>query len=127
MASKKVNVTFTSNEGCSVNINGTVSFGLIPPRFTGFSGTITLSGSGSCPKGTLTFSSASLRAGAAGERPVPEGRVSATFDTTDASKLRKVSWAGEKAAIKLLNQAAANRTLCDALRAVPYATIAAAA
>lgn len=53
---KRINVTITSDEGCDVHIQGTVSYSLIPPQVTGFSGSVSISG-GNCPDVTMTFSS----------------------------------------------------------------------
>lgn len=55
MAKKHINHTITSNEGCKFHIVGDVEFTIIPPSFTNFKGTITMSGSGKCPNGKVTF------------------------------------------------------------------------
>jgi hypothetical protein len=56
---KHIDYTFTSNEGCTVHIVGDVSYSLLPPKITGFTGTVTLGGPKNCPKGTLTFGNTS--------------------------------------------------------------------
>jgi len=56
MAIKHVRAMTTSLNGCKVEIDGDVSYGLIPPRLIGFHGVVHLSGgSPGCPEGDLYF------------------------------------------------------------------------
>ncbi|MEO0075553.1 MAG: hypothetical protein ABIK31_05530 [candidate division WOR-3 bacterium] len=51
---KHIDMNVKSKEGCNVYIVGDLEIkGLL--KVTGFKGTITISGSGSCPNGTMHF------------------------------------------------------------------------
>jgi hypothetical protein len=51
MAIKHVHVNTTSLNGCKVEIDGDVEYGLIPPRLGGFQGAVHISGGPGCPNG----------------------------------------------------------------------------
>ena len=55
MGVKHVHVITTSLNGCKVEIDGDVEYGLIPARFTGFHGAVHISGGLGCPNGDLYF------------------------------------------------------------------------
>lgn len=77
MAIKQVHVNTTSLNGCKVEIDGNVEYGLIPPRFIGFHGAVHLSGGPGGPNGDLYF----------GDEP--KGRVAPTLPVGQSkSKLK---------------------------------------
>ncbi len=51
-AKKHVDATITSTSGCQIHIVGDVNYTIFPPNITGFTGTVTLSGTCS---GSYTF------------------------------------------------------------------------
>jgi len=55
MGIKHTHVITTSLNGCIVEIDGDVAYGLIPPRLTGFHGVVHISGGTGCPVGDLCF------------------------------------------------------------------------
>ena len=67
MGKKHVKGTTTSLNGCKVEIDGDVKYGLIPPRFIGFHGAVYIRGGPGCPNGDLYF----------GDEP--KGRVAPTL------------------------------------------------
>ena len=55
MGIKHVHGSATSLEGCKVDIDGDVEYSLIPPRISGFHGTVHLSGGQDYPDRDLCF------------------------------------------------------------------------
>ncbi|MEL6695308.1 MAG: hypothetical protein AAF135_01855 [Bacteroidota bacterium] len=55
MGKRHVDITLTSNEGCLLHIEGDITYTILPPNITGFSGSVTVSGEGDCPNGKVTF------------------------------------------------------------------------
>ena len=55
MAIRRVHGSTTSLNGCKVEIDGYVMYSLIPPRITGFRGSVHISGEPGCPNGDLYF------------------------------------------------------------------------
>lgn len=52
---RNVDMIITSTGGCEIRIKGLVTFTVIPPKITGFTGTVSGLGGGTCPSFTLTF------------------------------------------------------------------------
>jgi hypothetical protein len=74
-----------SAEGCKIGISGTVCYTLIPPRIKKFIGTITISGGGDCPEGSMTFKRATDT-----DEPITD--VVAVFDTDDTTLMNSMYW-----------------------------------
>jgi hypothetical protein len=55
MGIKHIHGSTTSLNGCKVDIDGDVHYSLIPPRITGFHGSVHLSGEQGVPNGDLYF------------------------------------------------------------------------
>lgn len=55
MAKKHIKGDTTSLNGCKVEIDGDVVYTLIPPRITGFHGSVHISGGSGCPNGDMYF------------------------------------------------------------------------
>ena len=55
MGIKHVRGTTTTLNGCKVEIDGDVKYGLIPPRIIGFHGVVRISGGLTGPNGDLYF------------------------------------------------------------------------
>lgn len=55
MGSKAIDVMFTSAEGCTVTIEGVVSYSIAQAQITGFRGTVTVGDSDGRPTKTMTF------------------------------------------------------------------------
>jgi len=55
MGVKHIHDIMTSLNGCKVEIDGEVEYGVIPPRVIGFHGVVRLSGGPGCPNGDLYF------------------------------------------------------------------------
>jgi hypothetical protein len=55
MVIKHVHGKTMSSNGCKVEIDGDVIYSLIPPRITGFRGSVHISGASDCPNGDLHF------------------------------------------------------------------------
>jgi hypothetical protein len=70
MASKTIDITLTSIEGCTVTINGTVSYSILPATVTEFKGTVTVADDDGFPIRCMTFSK---------NRPTSENEISATL------------------------------------------------
>ena len=83
MAKKRVHTTLTDRNGCTVEIDGEVEYSIIPPRFDGFSGTVTVGGGASCPRGALSFRTRGVHG---------LGGLSVAFDNKDISKISKITW-----------------------------------
>lgn len=102
-----VDWTLTSTAGCTVHIVGDVEFTIIPPKFIGFTGTVTISGPKGCPNGTLTF------AKTAGS----DLMVSPNAD--DACTLSMVTWSGSNNDfVDRLNESGINNSIVTALNAL---------
>jgi hypothetical protein len=100
-----VDASITSKEGCLIHIVGNVEYSLIPPAITGFSGTITISGSGDCPNTSLTFGMAPPH-GSSGEE------LDVSFDDKNLYKVSEVIWSkGTKPVPKILKEDIVNETL----------------
>lgn len=70
MASKTIDITLTSVEGCTVTINGTVSYSIVPAMVTEFKGTVTVADDDGFPIRCMTF---------AKNRPSSGKEISATL------------------------------------------------
>lgn len=104
-----VNTTLTSNQGCSVHIQGWVEFTLLPPKFIGFEGTVNISGPRGCPTGTLTFSRV---AGGTAD-------LLATPNVDDVCTLQTLSWTGGNSDfVNILNETAINASIVAELNAM---------
>ena len=102
-----VDWTLTSTAGCTVHIVGDVEFTIIPPKFIGFTGTVTISGPKGCPNATLTF------AKTAGS----DLMVSPNSD--DACTVSLVTWSGSNNEfVDRLNESGINNSIVTALNAL---------
>jgi hypothetical protein len=75
MGIKHTHLITTSLNGCIVEIDGDVAYGLIPPRLTGFHGVVHISGGTGCPNGDLYFGIGPKSKGAT-TLPADEGKTS---------------------------------------------------
>jgi len=97
-----VNTTLTSTNGCNVHIQGWVEFTIIPPKFIGFEGTVTISGPKGCPNGTLNFT---RLAGGSED-------LLATPDVDDVCTLETLTWSGNNTDfVNILNESSINSLL----------------
>lgn len=102
---KKVNVTITSTNGCSVHIVGVVTFTLFPPEITDFDGTVTIGGPGHCPHVTLTFQKT---AGA---------DLQITPNSDDPCAVTDVSWTGSDGdVVNILNEGNSRNVITQELQ-----------
>jgi hypothetical protein len=85
---KHVNLTFTSTGGCSVHIEGDVTYSLIPFSVTGFHGNITLSGSCS---GSYNFNK--------GVAVLP---ASALVSSGSDGHIKNITWTADEGLVKIL-------------------------
>ncbi len=115
MGKKNVKLTLTSKNGCTVEINGTVEYSIIPPSIDGFSGTVTISGGQGCPNGTLNFRTAGRGSGAE--------HLKVTFDKEDIFKVSNVIWHGRGPVTAILNERKINKALYHVMRSVPVVNI----
>lgn len=67
---KEVNASITSTGGCTFSIHGYVTYSLFPPSISGFTGTVTLSGTCS---GTYTFARGDYNTETDGEGNIRSG------------------------------------------------------
>ena len=123
MGSQKITMTITSTGGCTVKVDGTATWegGILSAAHNfGFKGTLTFGGGAGCPSGTLEFKSAP-RPGAGARTGAGGGRKAiAVIDVSDPRELRTITWqSDDKQAAALLNDPAANQTLCARLRSAP--------
>ena len=102
-----VDWTLTSTAGCTVHIVGDVEFTIIPPKFIGFTGTVTISGPKGCPNGTLTFA----------KTAVSDLMVSPNAD--DACTLSMLTWSGSNNDfVDRLNESGINNSIVAELNAL---------
>ncbi len=108
----KVNTVITSKEGCLIRIVGTVSYTLVPPEITEFSGTVTLSGAGDCPQGTLSFAIAPPNGNSGADLDV-------NIDDRNLYKVSRVTWInGTKPVPKILKEDIVNEVLIREFRKI---------
>jgi hypothetical protein len=104
---KKVNVTITSTNGCSVHIVGIVTFTIFPPEITDFDGTVTISGAGHCPNVTLTF-----------KRTAGED-LQITPNSDDPCSVTDVTWSGSNNdVVNILNEQGVRNVVIQELQSV---------
>ena len=73
MGNRHVHEIMTSLNGCKVEIDGEVEYGVIPPRVIGFHGLVRISGGPGCPNGDLYFG-IEPKGGDVPPLPVPESK-----------------------------------------------------
>lgn len=102
-----VDWTLTSTAGCIVHIVGDVEYTIIPPKFIGFTGTVTISGPKGCPNGTLTFDK---RTG---------NDLMVTPNADDVCTLSLLTWSGSNSAfVDKLNESGINNSIVAELNAL---------
>jgi len=102
-----VDWTLTSTAGCSVHIVGDVEFTIIPPKFIGFTGTVTISGPKGCPNGTLTFAK------------TPGGDLMVSPNVDDVCNLSEITWSGSNNDfVDKLNESGINNSIVTELNAL---------
>jgi|GEM_PF-5291345 len=96
-----IDSTFTSVEGCRIQIVGDLDVSVSfwgDVTINGFSGTVTISGGGDCPNGTLSFGLAPS-GGTSGED------INIVLDSRNLSGVSNVTWTkGTKPVPKILNE-----------------------
>ncbi|MCS6794851.1 MAG: hypothetical protein NZ516_02725 [Raineya sp.] len=103
---KKIDITLVSQEGCTIHIVGVVTFELFPPKITDFDGTVTISGPGNCPNGTLTL----------GDGKRSTATIIFVPDSYTLGEITDVTWRGSNPVfISVLNQDHIKRTFIEAL------------
>jgi len=114
---KHIDITVTSTSGCTFHIVGDVGYTILPPRLTGFTGTVTISGPGSCPHGTYTINYTALKIQGSNYTPVSDEETSLSFDTDLICDMRTAFWnAATDATTDALNDRDVNARLIEAIK-----------
>jgi hypothetical protein len=88
---RHIDITLTSSGGCSFHVVGEASISIFH-GLTGFQGTITLGGPGSCPHGTYNVNYSSLSLEEQGYKEFTQtDDVSLRFDTNDVCAMSSVT------------------------------------
>jgi hypothetical protein len=109
---KHVDLTWTSNEGCTVHIVGDVDFNIFPKiQINSFTGTVAISGSHGCPNITLSFSPHHISNN--------QETVDYSFDTDDPCTLLTVTWSNaDNSYLDLLNNPGFNIVLVNDIHTI---------
>ncbi len=106
----KVDVTLTSNEGCEIHIQGDLDVDISifsGVTINGFEGTVSFSGSGDCPNGSLTF----------GRRGRGSESLVVYLDKDNCKDLTTVTWEGPEDVARILNEERSNIAIVNAIKA----------
>ena len=90
---KHIDITLTSSQGCVFHVVGEASINIFRGKLTSFTGTITMSGPGACPRGTYTVSYSSLNYdNLDGGNIQTKGEMALLFDTNDLCNISSVKF-----------------------------------
>lgn len=107
-AKKSIDITLTSGEGCTVHIVGTVSFRVIPLEITNFTGTVSMSGPGDCPNGTLTFSN----------QAIDDPDILAALNSLNPCQATQVNWSYNASWNRILNSPEVNNAVVEEINSI---------